>query len=228
MTATVAHATVALVPVKTPGRAKTRLNPVLEQDECARLAMAMLRDVLDALTAARQIDAIAVVTDDAEVAEFAAVLGHRVMRDSAVDLCAALDSAAAELAAQGTRTVMIIPADMPTITSDDLDRLLERHEGGVSISPAIRDGGTNALICSPPDAVAFCYGRDSARKHMLAAERNGINCNRLPVPAFFRDVDLPDDLAWLVSQQQGKHTLAFLQHSGIGARINSVLQRQAS
>lgn len=223
-----APAVVALVPVKTPCEAKTRLSPVLGQDECARLCMAMLEDVLFALAGAQRIDAVAVVTTDDRVADFTAELGHTVMRDDGKGLCAALDAAAAELAAVGTQTVLIVPADIPTVSSADIDVLIERHNGGLSISPAIRDGGTNALICSPPDAVPFCYGRDSASRHMRAAEQSGVPCHRLPVPAFFRDVDLPEDLAWLGSQQKGAHTLEFLQQSGIRARLHSITLGAAS
>jgi len=218
----------ALVPVKTPCRSKTRLTPVLEQDECARLCMAMLNDVLEALGNASGIDEVTVVTSDEDVAEFARTAGHRVLHDNGADLCTALDNAAAQLAASGVGTVLILPADIPTVTSQDIDDLLTRHEGGLSISPAIRDGGTNALICSPPDAVEFCFGTNSADRHIHQAEQAGIPCSRLPVPAFFRDVDLPDDLAWLSTRETARHTLQFLQHSGISARLAAGLFGKAS
>jgi len=220
--------TCALVPVKPPGRAKSRLGAVLEKQECARLSMAMLDDVLTALTAASGIDSVTVVTDDDHVADLVATAGHDVFQDQGANLCAALDAAAAQLAATGVTTAMIVPADIPTISASDIDALLARHKGGLSISPAIRDGGTNALICSPPDAVPFCYGNDSARRHEKKAQQAGIVCNRLPMPAFFRDVDLPDDLAWLSTQENGASTLQFLQHSGISARISAASIRNAS
>lgn len=211
--------TCALVPVKAPALSKSRLTPMLEQDECASLCMAMLSDVLDALNGASSVNEIAVVTSDKHVAKLAQRHGHQVIQDDSGDLCGALDSAARQLAENGVETVLIVPADMPTINSADVDALIAKHRGGLSISPAIRDGGTNALVCSPPDAVAFCYGQDSANKHLQRAEQAGIPSTRLPVPAFFRDVDLPDDLLWLNNQQCGQHTLDFLRESGINARL---------
>ena len=218
----------ALVPVKTPCRSKTRLTPVLEQDECARLCMAMLTDVLEALGSAQGIDETLVVTGDEDVAEFVRSAGHQVLRDNDAGLCDALDMAAAELAVRGFDTALILPADIPTVTAADIDNLLARHEGGLSICPAIRDGGTNALMCSPPDAVAFCYGKNSAERHIQQAEQAGVPHTRLPVPAFFRDVDLPDDLAWLGNQESAEHTLRFLQHSGISARVSATVFGTAS
>jgi len=211
--------TCALVPVKPPARSKSRLVPVLEQDECASLSLAMLSDVIDALAGAASVDEVVVITADEDVASMVRQAGHRVIEDVSTDLCGALDAAARQLAENGVETLLIVPADIPTITSTDVDNLINKHQGGLSISPAIRDGGTNALVCSPPDAVAFCYGKDSARKHLQRAERAGIVSSRLPVPAFFRDVDLPDDLVWLNSQQCAPHTLDFLRESGINARL---------
>ncbi len=215
--------TCALIPVKSPERSKSRLTPVLERNECAHLCLAMLSDVLEALAAAKTIDAIAVLTADPGVSERVLAAGHRVIADESEDLCSGLDSAAADISAAGFDTLLVVPADMPTLVAADIDALIEKHQGGLSISPAIRDGGTNALVCSPPDAVSFCFGKDSARKHLQKAERAGIHALRVPVTAFFRDVDLPDDLLWLNNELNnrrcGHHTREFLNASGITARL---------
>jgi 2-phospho-L-lactate guanylyltransferase len=221
------RSTWALVPVKSPARSKSRLRPVLDSSECSRLCMAMLRDVLEALRGAASIEGIAVVTGDQDVIEFATAAGHEVLPDNEDDLCCALDNAAAHLAQRGVTSALIIPADVPTVSADDIDRLMERHQSGLSISPAIRDGGTNALICSPPNAIQFCYGKDSARRHLQKAQDARMECTRLPAPAFFRDIDLPDDLAWLNNQSRGRHALAYLRDSGIGARLQPAALEKA-
>lgn len=210
----------ALVPAKAPGRAKTRLAPVLNADESAELSAHMLLDVLDALEAATAVDHIAVLTDADSVAALARGRGHEVLHDPAdSEINSALNAAARELAARGATTVLIIPGDIPTLRATDLDALLARHPGGLSLCPAIRDGGTNVLIASPPDAIEFCFGADSAALHLAAAERAGITAARLCLPAFFRDIDVPDDLAWLSHQDHPGHAATFLRHSGISARL---------
>ncbi|MEE4184968.1 MAG: 2-phospho-L-lactate guanylyltransferase [Gammaproteobacteria bacterium] len=209
----------ALVPAKSPARSKSRLRSVLPADDCAQLSHAMLQDVLAALEGAASVDRIAVLTDADEVAHFAAGAGHRVIRDAGDELCAALDQAAAELARQGATTIIVLPGDIPTITSADIDGLLAGHQTGLSLCPAIRDGGTNALVCTPPDAVPFCFGADSAARHLQAAAAHGLQTSRRAMPAFFRDIDLPDDLVWLNAQAAGSHTQDYLRQSGLSARL---------
>lgn len=208
-----------LIPVKAPERSKTRLQPVLDMDECARLCLAMLEDVLEAAGAATSVDGVAVVTADSAAARAARDVGAEVLEDRSGDLCGALDSAARQLAGRGATAVVVIPADVPTISAGNIDALVTKHQGGLTICPAIRDGGTNALMCSPPDAVPFCFGRDSARKHGERAEQEGVKFTRLALPAFFRDVDLPEDLAWLAGRESASHTLRYLRESGITARL---------
>jgi 2-phospho-L-lactate guanylyltransferase len=210
----------ALIPVKSLERSKSRLNSVLNPQECAMLSRAMFMDVLDALNDAEGISNIAVLTNDEDVAGLASQLGHLVIADqSEGELCDGLNAAAKQLAELGADGVLILPGDLPTVTAADIESLLAKHEGGLSLCPAIRDGGTNALLCSPPDALPFQFGQDSARKHLELAEISGIKTNRLPMHAFFRDIDTPEDLSWLARQGVGGNTSRFLQRSGINARL---------
>lgn len=209
----------ALIPVKAPDRSKTRLGPLLQPTECAQLSVAMLTDVMRALENAKSIDEIALVTDDQSIAALALQAGHRVIDDESDDLCVGLNRAAKIVAGLGAKTIIILPGDIPTITAANIDTLVARHTGGLSICPAIRDGGTNALLCTPPAAVPFCYGKNSADRHLAAARKKGVSTSRLPVSAFFRDIDLPDDLIWLSNQTSADNTLSFLRRSGINARL---------
>lgn len=210
----------ALIPVKSLERSKSRLNTVLDPQECAMLSRAMFMDVLDALNDANGISNVAVLTNDDDVAGLAAQLGHTVIEDhSEGELCDGLNAAAKHLAELGADAVLILPGDLPTVTATDIEELLKKHEGGLSLCPAIRDGGTNALLCSPPDALPFQFGEDSARKHLELAETSGIKSNRIPMHAFFRDIDTPEDLSWLARQGARGNTSRFLQRTGIAARL---------
>jgi 2-phospho-L-lactate guanylyltransferase len=210
----------ALLPVKSPGQAKTRLSSLLQPQECASLSRAMLTDVLAALNESKHIAKIAVLTNDKDIVALADRLGYIVIEDpSDSELCDSLNAAAQRIAELGAKTLLILPADMPTISARDIDELLDRHTSGLSICPAIRDGGTNALVCSPPNALLFQFGPDSARRHIDEAARHNVPHARLAMHAYFRDIDTPDDLAWLANQPSAPHTLRFLREAGIMARL---------
>lgn len=210
----------ALVPVKPFAAAKTRLAGVLSPAECALLAEHMLRDVLRALTAASGITGIALLTREPRVAELAEAGTARLLPEpSAGDYLAALDSAAATLAAAGARHLLVLPGDLPTLSAVDVQALLTRHGPGVSICAAQRDGGSNALLLTPPTAIPMLFGANSAERHAEAARERGIEWHRLDLAAFAHDIDTPDDVAWLLGQRIACATLAWLRASGIAERF---------
>jgi 2-phospho-L-lactate guanylyltransferase len=212
----------ALVPVKSPAHAKSRLAPALSAAERAALAGHMARDVLAALRAAPSLTGIALLTADAAGHALATEFGCREFpEDAQRDLCANLDAAAAALAAEGANAVIIVPTDLPTLAADDVQALIASLEQGVTIAPASMDGGTNALAMAPPGAGPCLFGADSARRHLDAARRRGVAARRLELPAFARDVDSVDDVLWLCGQESGGNARRYLDHSGICARLRA-------
>ncbi len=193
----------AVVPVKPFAAAKRRLAPALPPALRARLARAMLGDVLGALAEVRGLAGVAVVTADGEAAALAQALGaHVIAEPQARGLNAALRQAAAERAARGAAGVLVVPGDIPAVTPADIARLLAAHAGApaVSLVPAHDGEGTCALLVSPPTLLRFAFGPLSFARHCAATARAGIvprlhAVAELPGIAF--DVDLPADLARL-------------------------------
>ncbi len=215
------HPIWALVPVKPPDQAKTRLAPALNATERAELARHMMRDVLGALAATPGLAGIALLTQDAGVAAAAGEFHCRVLAEDPGDgMSASLEAAAAGLAAEGAGTVVIVPADLPRLTAGDVSALLAAHREGVTVVPASADGGTNALVMTPPDAGACRFGPDSARRHVAAARLRGFAAGLLPLPGFARDIDTVDDVRWLCGQPAGGATREYLDASGICARLS--------
>jgi 2-phospho-L-lactate guanylyltransferase len=210
----------ALIPVKPFARAKTRLEGLLSRDECAQLAAHMLLDVLRALAATPLIEGITLLGNEPQLAALTAGSGARLLPEAAgMDYRQALGEAAAGLAAQGVRQLLVLPADLPTLTASDVRRLIEGHPGGLSLCPAARDGGSNALLLSPPTAMPFLYGPDSAKRHLEAAQARGIAARHVELAGFARDIDTPDDVYWLLEQRIACATLAWLKSSGIRDRL---------
>lgn len=218
----------ALVPVKPFADAKSRLTGLLSRAECARLAEEMARDVLRALCAAPEITGIALLSREPDIARL--VAGGMAGYGGATRLYAELPDedfrlgltrVAADLAAHGVRHLLVLPTDLPTLSSADIAALLAGHSGGVTVCRAATDGGSNALLLSPPDVIPLLYGPDSADRHLEAARQAGVMARECDLTAFARDVDTPDDVYWLLGQRIACATLAWLKASGLSARLRT-------
>jgi 2-phospho-L-lactate guanylyltransferase len=215
----------AIVPLKSPDRAKSRLDAVLSRAECRELSLHMAEDVVGALTGAGCFKDVGILTADSSLDALAERFDCRVLREQATgDWQQSLALAACELAAGGTHTLVVVPGDLPSLTPQDVDLLLARHAADITVVPARRDGGTNAIVMTPPDAMGFLFGPDSARRHMESAARNGLRCVTAPLPAFAEDIDTPDDLARLCRSGATSATRLYLERSGIAARLRDQLK----
>lgn len=181
----------AVVPVKEFAGAKQRLSTVLSPAERAALYAGMLDRVLDALVAARGIDGILVVTNEAQFDR----RDVRVVPDrEGTGQSAAVAQGARILAAEGQHAMLAVPGDLPRATAAEIEQIVAGHER-MTIVPS-RDGqGTNALAVSPPDLIPFHFGISSFEPHCAAARAVGIEPRVLRLPGLGLDIDTPEDLA---------------------------------
>lgn len=187
----------AVVPVKERVSAKERLAPMLRPETRQALALAMLEDVLAALTATPGIAGLLVVTVDPEAARLAASYGARLIEMGARDgHTGAVAAAVRLLAAEGRAGMLTLPGDIPLVTPAEITRVLEAHPAGPSftIVPSHDERGSNAIACSPPDAVPLRFGDNSFYPHLQAAEVCGIRPNVLHLPGIALDIDNPEDV----------------------------------
>jgi 2-phospho-L-lactate/phosphoenolpyruvate guanylyltransferase len=188
----------AVVPVKELDRAKERLAPQMSSELRRRLMLAMLEDVLAALAATPGLAGIAVVTIDPAARRLAANYGCRVVETGARDGHTGAVAAAARLLAEEAQPGMLtLPGDIPLVTPPEITQLLAAHRPApaFTIAPSRDERGSNAIICSPPDAVPLRFGEDSFLPHLRAAETCGIRPTVLRLPGIALDVDTPQDLA---------------------------------
>lgn len=221
------------VPLKRMDRGKERLSELLRATERRRLVEAMARDVLEALlrvpVAAQQ---IVLVSDDPAVAALASECGVRCYAPPAAredPLNADLRHAAQYVIANGARDLLIVHADLPLAGPGQLRALIAGHHGRsgkrVTLVPDRAGEGTNCLICTPPDVVAFRFGRDSRRRHLEACRDAGVDCVEHRCDALGADIDHPQDLAVLVQASQstenvcGSHTRALLREIGAAGML---------
>jgi 2-phospho-L-lactate/phosphoenolpyruvate guanylyltransferase len=187
----------AVVPVKERVSAKERLAPMLRPESRQALALAMLEDVLAALTATPGIAGIVVVTVDDEAGRLAAGYGARLIEAGARDGHTGAATAAARLlAAEGGAGMLTLPGDIPLVTPAEIESVLAAHPPAPSftIVPSHDERGSNAIACSPPDAVPLRFGENSFYPHLQAAEACGIRPNVLHLPGIALDIDNPEDV----------------------------------
>jgi 2-phospho-L-lactate guanylyltransferase len=179
----------AVVPVKERVSAKERLAAMLRPETRQALALAMLEDVLASLTATPGIAGLLVVTVDPEAGRLAVSYGARLIEMGARDGHTGAVTAAARLLAAEQRSGMLtLPGDIA--------RLLAGHLPAPSftIVPSHDERGSNAIACSPPDAVPLRFGENSFYPHLEAAEMAGIRPNVVHLPGIALDIDNPEDL----------------------------------
>jgi 2-phospho-L-lactate/phosphoenolpyruvate guanylyltransferase len=201
--------TVAILPVKSFGRAKQRLGARLDEHRRRELAAAMLADVLAALSEVRGLDRLVVVTAEPAAAEAARATGALVVHDP-VEAGQSAAAARGIAEAPDADRVLLVPGDCPAVVPDEIEALLARAGRGVVIVPDRHGHGTNALLIAPPDALAPSFGVGSLARHAALARAGGAEVRIARIPSLELDVDTPEDLDALRAAGPGRRTRAVL------------------
>lgn len=182
---------VAVVPVRSPREGKSRLSGVLSVARRSALVQSMLARVLTALRGARHIDHIVIVSPEDRVE---VPTGVELLQDHGTGLNGAVRLAQQSLTGRFD-AMLVVAADAPQVTSEELDRLIDRATAEqVVVVPDRHGEGTNALWMTLPSTLFPQYGVGSAEAHVEAAIKLGLRVTRIEIPGLSHDVDVPDDL----------------------------------
>ena len=198
----------AIVPVKPLRRGKSRLAGILSPDERADLNNRLLSHTLETLSGIPEIEKILVVSRDQSALSIAREHGAlTVQEDGAPKLNIALARATMVAKNFSTRGVLVIPADLPLLSREDIYALIEKAGDPpvVVIAPDHRKEGTNGLLISPAGLIDYEFGEDSFEKHKRRALRAGARLEICEMPSLGLDMDLPEDLQ-LVSERLSAFT----------------------
>jgi 2-phospho-L-lactate guanylyltransferase len=163
---------------------KTRLATVLEPDERAEFARAMLRDVCSAIDATGASPTV-LSTDPLDI-EWPVVVDDRPLTTAVNDR---LDP-----------PVAVVMADLALATPGALSRLFEA-DGEVVIAPGL-GGGTNALVVRTTDFRTDYHGASVADHRRIASDL-GVEATTVDSFRLAVDIDEPDDLAELLLHGSG-------------------------
>jgi 2-phospho-L-lactate guanylyltransferase len=218
----------ALVPVKALERAKQRLKNCMGENR-AGLTVAMLKDVLAALSESKEVSHIVVVTDDARVAAITEQGGLLVVDEvESKGMNEALELGRDAIRRMGGHRMVIVPADIPLMTGSETDRVVAelriqrkaRRVGITGIVPSKDRGGTNLLCIETGQPFPLMYGPDSYRRHRDCAIEHGsqpVSLDSLPISLDMdEEKDLDEFISFCISNPefQATETWKFLQDNG--------------
>jgi 2-phospho-L-lactate guanylyltransferase len=194
--------TVAILPIKTLDAAKQRLAQELDPSPRRALVEAMFSDVLVALRRAKLIDQMLVVSKDHGAQRIAGGYGAMVADDEDDGHNGAAARGIARALELGMDRALLIPGDCPLLDPTEIDDLIARpvQSPSVLIVPDRHGTGTNALLLTPPDAMAPSFGLGSHDRHTRHAAAAGITAETVEVPSLALDIDTPEDLAAVAAE----------------------------
>jgi 2-phospho-L-lactate/phosphoenolpyruvate guanylyltransferase len=188
----------AIVPVKPLRRGKSRLADTLTEDERAELNSHLLSHTLKTLKETPNVAEVLVVSRDPKALMIARDHDARTIRENgSPHLNTALERATAVAKMYTTNGVLILPADLPLITQEDIEKIIAAANGGrrvVVITPDRHKNGTNALLVSPAGIIDYDYGENSFEHHCENARKAGARLEICELPSIELDLDLPEDL----------------------------------
>lgn len=205
----------AIIPVKPLRYGKSRLSHILTPDERAQLTTKMLRRTLKVLNNVAGIFRSLVISRDPAALKIGREYGaYTYGEGEKQDLNVALTRAAHIAAAQEASGVLIVPADLPLITVEDVEMMLAgvaptmsgsgardysngtirfHQPRAITICPDRKRDGTNAIYVTPPLGFQFRYGDGSFDRHLKEAERLGMESRIVHAPGLKFDLDTEED-----------------------------------
>ncbi|MFO7944499.1 MAG: 2-phospho-L-lactate guanylyltransferase [Anaerolineales bacterium] len=192
----------AIVPVKPLRRGKSRLSDVLSTDERADLNQYLLEHTLQTLNNVPEIENVLVVSRDPAALSIARDHGSRTVQENgSPGLNLALSRATQVAKTYETRGILVLPADLPKLSAEDIHAMLDHmHDPPVVVvAPDRERQGTNALLVCPAGLIEYDFGPHSFDRHCQQAREQGVRLEICELPSLALDLDEPGDLEFMDS-----------------------------
>ncbi len=187
----------AIVPVKPFVRAKSRLASILPAEQRQALAESMFRHSIETLTRAPGIAGVTVLSRDSKALSIAHEYGiHAIQECGTPNLNKSLQRAATIIRREGSSGILILPADLPLVTTEDIQQIvyLGRYLMTVVVVPDRNEDDTNALLVKPAGLIPFVFGPGSYKGHVALAAKAGATVHCYCSERIGLDIDTPADL----------------------------------
>jgi 2-phospho-L-lactate guanylyltransferase len=207
-----------VLPVKSPRLGKSRLKSIMTDDDRQAFNRWLYQRTFEQVAALRDETNVYVVSKSHEVLEDASRRGFVACREPEhCELNSAIATAARRAEADGLTAIMVLPIDLPLLTTESLRKTTARFDASVNMI-LIEDrigSGTNLLLWRPLAAARFLFGPDSAAAYIELARRTGLRAIALRDASLSFDLDTPADVEeWMqMSEAALPAHVAFRFHS---------------
>ena len=228
----------AILPVKSLFESKGRLAHLLSPESRARLVRNLLDHVLATIEEMPRITRVLVISSDRDVWQIAEAYGAEAVPEKMpYGLNSAVSHAYGLAAEGGADAVLILPADLPFITTADINLMIDAGLGdgggnGTGAVPALafapslaaavdpaqpvmaictdrRGDGTNALLLRPSLDFDFRYGANSFQKHIQEAIERNYLVRVVNAPGLQFDLDTEKDWQMFQGDERSKPIMDF-------------------
>lgn len=191
-----------VIPMKSPQRSKQRLANSMTNEARESLSLNLFNNTLDFFQQHFPMLDVLVVSESLEVLTLAqSYEANTLFDDGANGLNGALSFACDWVKKSGYDSQLIIPGDIAVLDPQEIVALMEAAQDAQVVIAVAKDGGTNALLTTPPNAIDFEYGHASASAHKANAVSNQLVCRSLNFTNLALDIDHSEDLQVAVVQQ---------------------------
>ena len=191
-----------VLPVRSLAESKSRLAHILTAEERGALTGRFVQHTIATLKEVAGIDHIMVVSRDPDVFDLVSTLGVVILPEQGTPgLNEAVSQASRAVKAMGAERLLVLPADLPFLSQQDIQALFDRSEVGTLVIASDEVGdGTNAMLVAPADGIAFAYGVGSFERHKRLAEDRGLQV--VIVQRHGLAFDLDTEVDWQAFQAQ--------------------------
>lgn len=183
----------ALLPFRGLTNPKSRLSTQLSEAERAVMALGLLNRAIAAVTGAG-IEKVAVITRDPALQDAGLDPRADVLLQETEGLNAAVRQGQRWALSGAADGLLILLPDLPVVEISDIRALVDAATlDGAVIAPDRHGTGTNALLLSPPDAIAPAFGLGSAGRHRRSLALADIPVTDIERRGTHLDLDTPDD-----------------------------------
>lgn len=189
-----------VIPVKPLRLGKSRLSGVLPDADRENLNKNLLVQTIQCTQSISKIAETVVISCDPAALRLSREFGVRTIREGhCTNINNALRKATSAIRSFHVDQLLVLPADLPFLCSDDLSQLIQKIKSPpeIIITPDRNKNGTNVLLIHPVGILDYDFGNWSFRKHIEQAERKKIRVEIYNNENLAFDLDTPNDMEYL-------------------------------